>query len=55
MLLKEFKGCLQAEITTHLDKRKAEDLHQAAIWADDYALTHKGSFNKTQNHHMLQM
>ena len=41
MLLEEFKSCLPSEIKTHLDERRAEDLRQAAIWADDYALTHK--------------
>jgi len=46
MLLEEFKNCLPSDIKTHLDERKAEDLHQAAVWADDYALTHKGSFKK---------
>lgn len=49
MLLEEFKGCLSAEIKTHLDEKKAEDLHQAAIWADDYALTHRGVFKKVQS------
>ena len=49
MLLEEFKGCLPAEIKTYLDDRKVEDLHQAAVWADDYALTHKGVFKKVQS------
>ena len=48
MLLEEFKGCLSVEIKIHLDERKAEDLHQATIWADDYALTHKGVFKQVQ-------
>ena len=49
MLLEEFKGCLPAEIKTHLDERKVEDLHQATIWADDYAFTHKDVFKKVQS------
>ena len=49
MLLEEFKGCLPAEIKTHLDERKVEDLHQAAVWADDYALTHKDVLKKVQS------
>ena len=49
MLLEEFKSCLPSEIKTHLDERRAEDLRQAAIWADDYALTHKASFKKIQS------
>jgi len=46
MLLEEFKNCLPSSITTHLDERKADDLHQAAIWTDDYALTHKSTFRR---------
>jgi len=46
MLLEEFKNCLPSDIKTHLDERKANDLSQAAVWADDYALTHKDSFKK---------
>ena len=49
MLLEESKGCLPAKIKIHLDERKVEDLHQAAIWADDYALTHKGVFKKVKS------
>ena len=49
MLLEEFKSCLPSDIKTHLDERRAEDLHQAAIWADDYALTHKASFKRIQS------
>jgi len=47
MLSEEFKNCLPSEIKTYLDERKADDLHQAAICADGYALTHKSSFKKT--------
>ena len=46
MFLEGFKNCLPSDIKTHLDERKTEDLYQAAIWADDYALTHKGSSKK---------
>ena len=51
MLLEEFKNCLPTEIKTHLDEQKAEDLHQAAVWADDYALTHKSTFKTIQSLH----
>jgi len=40
-------NCLPSEIKTNL---KADNLHQAAIYADDYALTHKGSFKKPYPH-----
>ena len=49
MLLEESQSYLPSEIKTHLDERRAEDLHQAAILADDYALTHKASFKKIQS------
>ena len=29
---------------TYLDERNAEGLHQAAVIAEDYSLTHKGTF-----------
>ena len=44
MLLEEFKTCLPAEIKTYLDEQKVDTLHQAAIRADDYSLTHKTAF-----------
>ena len=53
-LLEEFKGCLSAEIKTYLDEKKAEDLHQAAIWADDYELTYKGVFKYSPDRLKLQ-
>jgi len=44
MLLEEFKNCcLPSDITTHLHEMKADDLHQAATWVEDYVLTHKGT------------
>ena len=49
ILLEEFEGCHPAEIKAHLDERKAEDLHQAAIWAGDYTLTYKGVLKKVQS------
>ena len=50
MLLEEFKNYLPTEIKRQLDEQKA-DLHQAAVWADDYALTHKSTFKKIQSLH----
>ena len=48
MLLEDFKSCLPSEIKTHLDEQKA-DLHQSAVWEDDYTLTHKVSSKKIQS------
>ena len=43
VLLHEFKDKVQLDIRSHLDEQKVEELEQAAIMADDYALTHKMS------------
>ena len=44
ILLEEFKKCLQSDVKMYIDEQKADGLHQAAILADDYSLTHKNSF-----------
>ena len=46
MLMEEFKNCLSSEIKTYLDEQNMDSLHQAAVCADDYALTYQ-SFGKT--------
>ena len=46
ILIEEFKSCLPPHIKTYLDERNAEGLHQAAILAEDYSLTHKGTFSR---------
>ncbi|XP_065893824.1 uncharacterized protein [Dysidea avara] len=46
ILLEDFKDCLPIEIKTYLDEQKVDNLHQAATRADDYALTHRNSFNR---------
>jgi len=46
ILLEEFKSCLPPHIKTYLDERNAESLHQAAVLAEDYSLTHKGTFSR---------
>ena len=45
--LEEFKSCLPPHIKTYLDKRKADNLAQAAVLADDYSLTHNSTFSKS--------
>ena len=47
LLLEEFKSCLPPHIKTYLDERKADNLAQAAALADDYSLTHKSTFSKS--------
>ena len=47
VLIEEFKNCLPAELKTYIDEQKVENLHQAAVLADDYALTHKSVFRRS--------
>ena len=44
ILIKEFKRCVRDDIKTYLDEQKVENL---AVYADDYALTHKSTFNRS--------
>ena len=41
MLIEEFKSCIPVELKTYLDDQKAFKLHNAAVLADEYSLTHK--------------
>ena len=40
ILVEEFKKCLQSDVKMYLDEQKVDGLHQAAVLADDYSLTH---------------
>ena len=44
ILVEEFKACVPTSIKTYIDKQKATTLHQAALFADDYSLTHRNAF-----------
>ena len=44
VLIEEFKKCISSDVRTYLDEKKVQQLSQAAVLADDYALTHKTSF-----------
>ena len=41
ILTEEFKRHLPLDLKTHLDEQRVNELHEVAIIADDYALTHK--------------
>ena len=47
IVLEEFKSCLPPHIKTYLDECKADNLAHAAVLADDYSLTHKSTFSKS--------
>ena len=49
ILIEEFKRCVCDDIKTYLDEQKVENLAKAAAYADDYALTHKSTFNKNKS------
>ena len=49
ILIEEFKACVPTNIKTYIDEQKATTLHQAAILADDYSLTHRSAFLLSDN------
>ena len=46
ILVEEFKNCVSCEVKTYLDKKKVDTLKEAAVLADNYILTHKGTFSQ---------
>lgn len=42
-MLEEFKKCLPERIVVHLNEQKVETLSAAAVFADEYVLTHKAA------------
>ena len=50
ILLEEFKRCIDPDIRSHIDEQHVKDLYKAAEMADDYSLTHKGSFLRGAGH-----
>ena len=41
--MEEFKNKIHVDIKTHIDEQKVNTLEEAAVIADDYAITHKVS------------
>ena len=46
ILVEEFKNCVSCEVKTYLDEKKVDILKEAAVLADNYVLTHKGTFSQ---------
>jgi len=44
VLIEEFKSWLSTQLKTYVDEQKVESVHQAAMLADEYALTHTPAF-----------
>lgn len=44
ILLEDFKGCLPENLVLHLNEQKVSTLSEAAVFADEYVLTHRTVF-----------
>ena len=49
VLIEEFKRCVRDDVKTYLDEKSVSTLTEAAVMADDYALTHKKKFTGQAN------
>ena len=49
ILIEEFKRGVHPDVKTHLDEKVVENVHEAAVLADDYSLTHKLKFKSKPN------
>lgn len=49
MLIEEFKNCIHPDIKTFIDEKKPGTIHDAAVIADEYYLTHKVDFVNKPN------
>ena len=47
VLLEEFKRCLPDRIVVHLNEQRVASMSEAAIFADEFVLSHKSVFNAT--------
>ncbi|XP_056441423.1 uncharacterized protein LOC130378840 [Gadus chalcogrammus] len=47
ILLEEFKNCLSDRLATYINEQKALTLAAATVFADEYVLTHRDSFERT--------
>lgn len=47
-MLEEFKSCLPENIVIHLNEQKINSLSEAAVLADEFALTHRSVFSSTR-------
>ena len=48
ILNEQFKLCVHDDLKTYLDEKNVETLHELAVLADNYALTHKRIFKRRQ-------
>ena len=48
ILIEEFKRCVPDDLKSYIDEQNVKSMQEAAVLADDYALTHKGSFTTSK-------
>ncbi len=49
ILVEEFKNCISVKIVVYLNEQKALSLSEAAVFADEFVLTHKVAFPSTRS------
>ncbi|KAL0153990.1 hypothetical protein M9458_050705, partial [Cirrhinus mrigala] len=49
ILVEEFKNCISEKIVVYLNEQKASSLSEAAIFADEFVLTHKVAFTSPRS------
>ena len=49
MLLEEFKRCIPERVTVHLNEQRVNSVAEAAIFADEFVLSHKSVFDSSPN------
>lgn len=49
ILLEEFKNCVPEQTVMYLNEQKVATLQEAAVLAEEFALTHKAVFNKAES------
>ena len=46
--MEEFQNCIPIDVRTHISDRGEEDVHKAAVLADDFAVTHQAIRNQVE-------
>ncbi len=49
--MEEFKNCVSENIVVYLNEQKVSSLSQAAVFADEFVLTHKVVFQSPRSSH----
>ena len=49
VLLEDFKWCVPQTVRVHLEEQRVTDLDEASVLSDDYVLTHKQNFQRSND------